>query len=227
MRKKKQSSGSDAPTSNTDGAITTRSTTALTTSNSRVLLTARRLNWKPETVIARIERALPAVVEQQVYLRVGPSFGVHPESVAKILRYHLGDQELQVHDLSNRSLGRNLVSSRFTNAMEFLRETLNLLGRRSIYSSMSISIENAARLVSAYGDDAPAIIESVVDNLGLIRDRLKIRGMGNDRLASFVVTFIAKRVDQKVPVMDVMEIFELDDTSREFLGMLESETGDV
>lgn len=107
--------------------------------------------------------------------------------------------------------------------MEFLRETLNLLGRRSIYSNMSISIETASRLVSAYGDDAPAIVESVVDNLGLIRYRLGVNHMSNDRLASYVITFIAKRVEEKTPVMDVMEIFELDDISRELLSSLESE----
>ena len=192
-------------------ALVSTATTALVPSNPRVQLAAKRLNWKPETLVRRIQEALPAVVEQQVYLRVAPSFGIQPESIAKLLRYHLGSQELQPHDLNDRPAGNNLVNNKFTVAMEFLRETLNLVSHRSIYSQIGISMETAAQLVTAYGEDAPFIVESVVDSIGLIRERLGIRRLSDSRLISLVITFIAKRAADKTPVLDVMELFEIED----------------
>jgi hypothetical protein len=84
---------------------------------------ATRLRWKPQTLIARIEQALPAVIEQQIYLAVG-DFRILPGSMAKLLRMYLGHQELQLEDLNPRPVGKNLTFSKFGSFAEFLRECL-------------------------------------------------------------------------------------------------------
>jgi hypothetical protein len=140
---------------------------SLVPTNPRVLSLAKRFRWKPETVISRIKRALPAPLEQEIYLGIGPDFRMFPESLAKLLRFFLGQERLEIEDLESVTVGNNLVYSRFKNFADFLQECLNLLKIVSKeYSDFSLTIEQAAVIVSTYGNDHPErLIEMVDTNL--------------------------------------------------------------
>jgi hypothetical protein len=148
---------------------------ALVPANPSVQLLANRLRWRPETAIARIKRALPAVMEQQIYLAIAPQAGessLLPESMAKLLRLYLGHQNLQLDDLRPGSPGK----SRFTSFAEFLGECINLLKIiTKEYSAFSLKIEDAGMIVLQYGKDDPErLIEMVDCNLEEICEVLDI-----------------------------------------------------
>ncbi len=155
--------------------ITLREQYALVPTNSNVLAIANRFRWKPETTIARIKRALPAMIEQQIYLAIAPQkgeSGILPESMAKLLRLYLGHQHLQLEDLSPGSPGR----SRFTSFAEYFGECINLLKIiTKEYSAFSLKIEDAGMIVLQYGKDDPErLIEMVDCNLEEICEVLDI-----------------------------------------------------
>ena len=150
----------------------------LVITNPNVRWIARRLRWKPETTIARIQTALPAVVEQQVYLAIARDFKILPESMAKLLRLYLGHEELQAEDLAPVTVGKNLEYSKFNSFSEFLRECLNLLKIvTQEYFDLSLNIEHAGFIVLHYGTEDPErLIEMVDNNLEALCDAI---GMGN------------------------------------------------
>lgn len=138
---------------------------ALVPTNPNVQKLASRLHWKPQTAIDRIQRALPAPMEQQIYLALAGSFAILPESMAKLLRMFLGHEELELGDIAPRPVGRNLVSSKFSSFAEFLRECLNLLKIiTNEYSAFHLSIEQAGFIVLHYGTDNPELLIEMVDN---------------------------------------------------------------
>lgn len=161
---------------NTTTTVVVAEQFALVATNPRIQAIAQRFRWKPEKVIARIKRALPAVMEQQIYLAVAPQpgeSGILPESMAKLLRLYLGHhQKLQLSDLSPGSPGR----SRFDSFAEFLGECINLLKIvTKEYSAFTLSIANAGMIVLHYGKDDPErLIEMVDCNLEEMCDVLNI-----------------------------------------------------
>jgi len=144
--------------------LTVREQYSLVPSNISVIKVARRLRWTPERAVIRIQRALPAVMEQQIYLAIASDFGILPESMAKLMRLYLGYQELRLEDLNPHSVGENLRSSKFSTFAEYLRECLNLLKIVSKeYSEFSITIEHAGMIVLHYGTDRPELLIEMVD----------------------------------------------------------------
>jgi hypothetical protein len=149
--------------------------TALTIYNPTVQSISCHLRWRPETTVARIKRALPAILEQQIYLALAPQTGesgILPESLAKLLRLYLGDQELQLEDLDPRSLWK----TRFNSFREFLGDCINLLKIiTKEYYAFSLTITDAGMIVLHYGNDDPErLIEMVDNNLEAICDVLDI-----------------------------------------------------
>lgn len=136
---------------------------ALVPTNPNVQKLSKRLRWKPETAIARIQRALPAPMEQQVYLAIAPRLGesaLLPESMAKLLRLYLGHQELELEDLKPGSPGR----SRFLSFAEYLGECINLLKVvTKEFDALSLKIEHAGLIVLQYGSDNPERLIEMVD----------------------------------------------------------------
>lgn len=148
-----------------DSGLSARPDYSLVSTNQRVQALAKRLHWKPQTAIVRIQKALPAILEQQIYLALAPDFAILPESMAKLLRLYLGYQELTLQDLTPHQVGENLVYSKFSSFAEFLRECLNLLKILSReYSAFSLSVEQAGFIVLHYGTDNPELLIEMVDN---------------------------------------------------------------
>ncbi len=154
--------------------------TRLVVGNPQVEKLAKRLHWSPERAILRIQRALPAPLEQEIYLELASDFGILPESMAKLLRFYLGEEELHIDDLDHRVVGDNLVSSKFVSFSEFLRECLNLLKIVSNeYTSFSLGIEQAALIVTHYGTDQPELLIEMVD--GSLEELCDMLGVSNNK----------------------------------------------
>jgi len=82
----------------------------LVPSNPNVIAVAEKLHWRPITTVRRIQKALPAVFEQQLYLVLGASFGILPETMAKLLRIFLESRSMVRSDMNYKVVGKNLVS---------------------------------------------------------------------------------------------------------------------
>lgn len=136
---------------------------ALVVSNPDVQKVALRLRWRPETAIARIKRALPAILEQQIYLAIAPRINesaLLPESLAKLLRLYLGRQELQLEDLDPGAP----YKPRFDSFVEYLGDCINILKVvTKEYSAFSLKIEHAGMIVLQYGKDDPERLIEMVD----------------------------------------------------------------
>lgn len=157
---------------------------ALVPTNPNIQKLAKRLHWKPQTAITRIQTALPAPLEQQIYLALAGDFAILPESMAKLLRLYLGYQELRLEDLAPRSTGKNLSYSKFDSFAEFLRECLNLLKIISKeYSSFSLSIEQVGFIVLYYGTDNPELLIEMVDTN--LEEMCDVLGVNNQHPYNF------------------------------------------
>lgn len=170
---------------------------ALVPTNPSVQKLAKRLHWKPQTAIARIQRALPALMEQQIYLALAGDFAILPESMAKLLRLYLGYQELQLDDLNPRQVGKNLTYSKFGSFAEFLRECLNLLKIITReYSAFSLSIEQAGFMVLHYGTDNPELLIEMVDTN--LEEMCEVLGINNEQAYSRRMRFCIWIVVSKI-----------------------------
>lgn len=170
-------------------------TTALVPQNAMVQAVATTLRINPERLIVRIQKALPAVVEQQLYLQVGGDFRLQPESMAKLLREYLGDQELVAADLTSRSLGGNLVSNRFNDVAGFLQQVFGVISKDL---DIPVSMRHAARLVIAYGEHAEEVLDDLIANAEYIRERFKLKTRKTERIVGFGIGFL---VDKVLPKM--------------------------
>lgn len=197
-----------------NNALETRSDLLVPT-NERVLMVAQRLRWSPERAVARIKRALPAPLEQQVYLAIAPDFGVLPESMAKLLRIYLGHEELTLHDLEPRPAGLNLVTSKFESFAEFLRECLNLIKIVSKeYTSFTLSYEYAAMIVLHYGVQYPERLIELVDNN--LEELCEMLGVNNEheyskrmRLCIWLIVSKVIPENKKNGIPDVLDISDI------------------
>jgi len=189
---------------------------ALVPSNPLVKGIAKRFRWNPETLISRVEKALPSVVEQQIYLRVGEDFRIHPESLAKLLREFLGHTELIPEDFFDKPVGDNLVYNKAADVAEYLEGCFNLINKISIdYSGVGISMKSAATLVKIYGPDgAEAIIDSIAVSLEDVSARMGWKDRSFERALCLAIGFLVKKVipdmqKQGTPaVLDIMDYFE-------------------
>jgi len=197
--------------------------------NRKVKRLARRLRWRPETAVERIKRALPAPVEQQIYLDVAADFGLLPESMAKLLRFFMGEEELDAEDMDFHSIGENLVASKFAEFAEFLRECLHLLKVvAQEYSSFSLTIEHAAVIVKHYGVDEPELLIEMID--GNLEELCELLGVSNERAYSqrmrlciwIVVTKVipANKAEGRPDILDISDILRSDSSRRRELRRL-------
>ncbi len=144
--------------------LVVREQLALTITNPRVVHIAHHLRWKPVTTIARIERALPSILEQQIYLAIAPMVGesgLLPESLAKLLRIFLGSKELRLEDLTPGYP----TQKNFDEFIEFLGECITILKViKHEYITLGLSINDAALIVLRYGTNDPERLIEMVDN---------------------------------------------------------------
>lgn len=129
---------------------------------------ARRFHWKPETVIARIKTALPAPVEQELFLAVGAENRMRPISLRIILRAYLGSRELQMYDLE----GDNTL---FDEVVSYLENVFDIIDKTSLeYEGLSLGMYTVSQLVIAYGDHTEEIIASVESSLAEFAEHLGV-----------------------------------------------------
>lgn len=198
-------------------------TGSLVPTNPAVVKMAKHLRWTPERAIVRIQRALPAPMEQQVYLAVAADFGILPKSMAKLLRFYLGDQNLQLEDLVPRPVGPHMVSSKFSVFAEYLRECLSLLKIvTKEYSSLSLNVEYAAMIVTHYGTDQPELLIEMVDNN--LEELCELLGVSNEhsyghRMRLCIWLMVTKvipenRKNGRPDILDVSDILSISSVRR-------------
>src|SRR3990167_1380342 len=155
---------------------------ALARTNPKVVAVANRLGWQPETLLKRTERALSSPVEQQLYLAVAKDFGLQPESFATLLRIKLGNQQLQAADLEVRTIGKNLVSSKLSDVGDFLEDALGIVGKiQQDYAQFRLSMADAGRLALVFGDRTEEVLDSIVSQVEMLRQRMKINPRASQR----------------------------------------------
>lgn len=175
----------------TNNDVVVAETTELVAQNPKVQAIAKSLRIKAERLVVRIESALPAVVEQQLYLQLGGDFRLQPESMAKLLREYLGDQQLAAVDLVSRTMGENLVYNRFDDVEYFVQQVLNLISKDL---DIPVSMRNAARLVIAYGEHAEEVVDDLIANSEYLKERFKLKTYRTERVVSFGISFLTEKV---------------------------------
>lgn len=156
--------------------------TALVPTNPRVASIAFRLRWTADTVVKRVESALPAPVEQKLYLQVAGGYRIHPESLAGLLEVFRGSQELQPSDLESRSVGPNLISNRFDEIFEKVEFALTLLDKTGDTAEQHLSVRAAALLVQHYGEQSLDVVGEIFENIGSVAELLGIKHTTNERV---------------------------------------------
>lgn len=201
----------------------------LTRHNPRVQAIALRMRWRSETLITRVKEALPSPVEQHIYLRIARSIRLLPESMRKILRYHLGATELQPSDLIDRQIGPGVVSNKFTDTMDFLETVLLLLKKVTTDLNHTLSITDAAKLTALYGEYAEALLDSIASSINKIREHLKLSRVPNQIIFAIAVKLIIRHAERRgAPcVSNVMDLFdEIEYAQDEILRLLNEENED-
>ncbi len=210
--------------------VAVRPSLALVPTDKRVVAVAVSLRWAPETLIARLESALPAKIEQQYYLLMAPDLGLQPESFAKLLRIGLGERELEAYDLEDKVVGTNMVFNRVSGLTGFLGDALTLLGKIvGDFKDIGLSMETAGRLALAYGAHSEAVISDVLENVEAIRENLRISDRVPQRsVAAVAIELVAEHASgngtcSRPNALSVMELIgdpdgELANRLRQMLG---------
>ncbi len=153
----------------------------LAPSNSKVQAIAKQLGWRSETAIARVKKALPAPLEQGVFVSLVSEarLGMYPESFAEVLRFFAGKQELEEKDLEDIIGPEGYVHNRFEEVVDDVAATMNILGKFDELGIRAMpSALTAARLVFAYGEEgAEGILELVENNLHSLMDSIGLKGV--------------------------------------------------
>lgn len=164
----------------------------LVPTNLRVKGIARRFRWEPTTLIRRVENALPAPVEQQVYLEVGLGYRIQPESLAKMLKVFREADSLREIDRDWHTVGLNMVKSRFTDILDKIEAALLLIDKTSDAAEYMMSMESAAHLVEAYGEHAEDVLGQIIENLGVVQRLLCISSEVPRKIVGVAVKEIVK-----------------------------------
>jgi hypothetical protein len=178
-------------------AANTEDRTALVGTNPRVKTIAWRLRWSTNTVIRRVRAALPSRIEQQLYLYVGGTFRLQPESLRKLLDVFC-DRPLMEGDLVRAEVGKNLVTSRFDETVEKLEIALQILDKTAdLFYVQPIAMRRIAILVEAYGAEAEGVIASLVERSQELIERLRLRAdISNGEATAVALKILTGRLDR-------------------------------
>ncbi len=176
-------------------AVVGNDRTSLGPENPRIRGLAFKWRWKVETVIRRVEDALPSKIERMIYVDLAVGYRIHPESLRKLLDIFRGDNHLTASDLEKRSVGLNLVKSKFDDVVDKVEQALLLVDKTSDSASYMMSMESAARLVEVYGDQAEEVLGQIVENVSDVAEYL---GISLDRSPSVIVGVAIKTLLEKV-----------------------------
>ncbi len=146
----------------------------LTLASPELIQGAKALNYRPKTLLDRIQQHLPNPVEARIYLSVGPKMKHRPATFAIILRELMGSQEINEQDLDPV---KGTSVARVEWLLDALETVLALILRApDDYNGLRLGAQSAARLWIAYGDNADTFIASVMDNIPEIAHQLGYTG---------------------------------------------------
>lgn len=166
----------------------------LTPTNLRVKGVARKMNWNAETVIRRVQNALPAPVEQQIYLEVALSYRIYPESLKKMLDVFRESDALRDIDRDWFSVGPNLVKSRFDDVINKVEQALKLVDKDSDEADFMMSMKSAAQLVESYGEHAEDVLGVIIENVAEVARLLDIKSEVPRVIVGLAVKDLAKNI---------------------------------
>jgi hypothetical protein len=168
---------------------------ALVPENPRIKGIAFRWRWRAETVVRRVEDALPSVVERMIYVDLALGYRIHPESLRKMLDVFRGDNPLTQKDLEKRVVGVNLVKSKFDDVVDKVEQALSLIDKTSDSAQYMMSMANAAHLVEVYGSHAEEVLGQIVEN---IADVARYLNLNPERSSSVIVGVAVTVLIQKL-----------------------------
>ncbi|HEY4515257.1 MAG TPA: hypothetical protein VJJ22_03845 [Candidatus Paceibacterota bacterium] len=130
-----------------------------------VLAVAKRFGWKPETLLARLEKALPAVIEQTLFITLTSHMdaGITPEKFAELLRM-LSSMPIRIDDLRKVAVGPNMAISKIDHIGDYLQAALELLGKLTGDTNVNLTVNQAGRLALAFGDSAFELIDQISEH---------------------------------------------------------------
>lgn len=146
---------------------------------------AKHFGWKTTTITRRVQDALPARLEQAVYLTLAREMEWRgfPETFRDMLRYFTGGVELSVDRLADRHFnmrGERISEdqarkegSLMTNTGERILESVSLAMELSNWAKdegYTLPARDIVRLVHAYGEQAENILGMIGESLEEIRD---------------------------------------------------------
>ncbi len=175
-------------------AVVSNDTTALVQSNVRVRYIAYRFRWSVDTLIKRVEKALPSRIEQGMYLKVAIGYRIQPESLRTMLRVFRGDQDLGPVDLQSFRTGPNMYKSRFDDIAERIEQTMLLIDKTADSAEYMMSMEHAARLVEAYGAHAEEVLGQIVENIFDVAQYLGIKSESPKRIVGVAIKVLVEEV---------------------------------
>lgn len=186
---------------------------ALNKDGKRLRSIASKMHLKPETLLTKIEKALPSMVEQYMYLRLSADFRIHPETLSKLLRCYLGKEMLEPKDLQTKVLGNGIAIRKVDQVAEFLETCFSLLDKSSEdYSGLRLGAEAVARFVKYFGHDhAENMMASIANELYYIKGRLSLVNKSDKfvfRYAFYYIVFVISEHENLVQITDVRDFFE-------------------
>lgn len=183
----------------------------LSPSNPHVRMTAKRLNFKPETLIKRVEGAFPSLFEQKVYVVISRIWkrAAHPETIAACFRYFNNGQDLCVADFRENGRGNRVL--------ENTAETLMLMSRGFVNKDM------AMRFVGRFGDRAEEVYNLIGENLQTLMRQLGIRTVSSQAMMG--ILYAVAYADEKCPEVLNLDVVTIDDVAM-LLGQFEWPDGD-
>lgn len=145
-------------------ALTRLNEMELSPTNPTIRAVAKRLRFKPETLVERTQKAFPSVFEQRIYVITSRIWKrvAHPETIAACFRYFNSGQDLCITDFRENGRGNTVL--------ENTAQTLLLMSRGFV------SKDVAMRFVERFGDRAEEVYNIIGDNLQMLMRKL---GMGH------------------------------------------------
>ena len=127
-------------------------------------------------------------------MRVAGGYRIHPESLAKLLEVFRGGQELQSGDLEQRSIGGNLIVSRFDDILEKVEHALVLLDKTADSAEHMMSVRYAAILVEHYGEHSFEMLGEITENVATVAELLGIKTTDERKIIGVAIKVLVEEV---------------------------------
>ncbi len=172
----------------------------LSSANPTIRAVAKRLRFKPETLVERTQKAFPSVFEQRIYVITSRIWKrvAHPETIAACFRYFNSGQDLCVADFRENGRGNRVL--------ENTAQTLLLMSRGFV------SKDVAMRFVERFGDRAEEVYNIIGDNLQSLMRKLGVRTFSAQAMLG--ILYAIAYADTEHPEILDLDIVLVDDIER-------------